>query len=60
MLNVSTKVPKLLLRLLFKICMTAEYYLCGKTDLRGKESNSVNKGLSTKWDLFSIFVGRRP
>lgn len=60
MLNTSTKVPKLLLRLLYEICRTAEYYLCGKIDLSGKESNSVNKELTAKWDLFSIFAGRRP
>lgn len=60
MLNMSTKVPKLLLRLLYKICMTAEYYVCGKIDLWGKESNSVNRRLSTKWDLLSIFAGRGP
>lgn len=60
MLNTSTKVPKLLLRLLYEICRTAEYYPCGKIDLSGKESNSVNKELTAKWDLFSIFAGRRP
>lgn len=34
MLNTSSKVPKL--RLLYEICRTAEYYLCGKIDLSGK------------------------
>lgn len=60
MLNTSTQVPKLLLRLLYEICRAAEYYLCGRIDLSGKESNSMNKDCKAKWDLFSIFAGRRP
>lgn len=60
MLNMSTKVPKLLVRLLYEICRTAEYYLCGKIDRSGKESNSINKDLTAKWDLFSVFAGGRP
>lgn len=60
MLNMSTKVPKLLLRLLYEICRTAEYYLCGKIDLSGKESSSINKELTAKSDLFGIFAGGRP
>lgn len=60
MLNMSTQVTKLLLRLLYELCRAAEYYLCGRIDLSGKESNSVNKEHRAKWDLFSVFAGRRP
>lgn len=59
MLNTSTKVPKLLLRLFYKICRTAKYYLYGEIDLSGKDSNTADKEFSAKWDLFSIFAGRR-
>jgi len=37
--------------------------MCGKIDLSGKrkkKSDSINKELTAKWDLFSIFAGGRP
>lgn len=60
MLNSCTEVPKLLLRLFYKICRTARYYLCGEIDLSGRDSNTANKEFTAKWDLFSIFAGRGP